>query len=149
MSAPSFTIAEFLRSDTALRRGIDNTPNATVLANITNILIPGMQRVRDLLAAPVLVSSGYRSLALNAAIGGSGRSQHVQGLACDFRAPGFGTPLEISRKLAENQASLRFDQLIFEGTWVHISFVSGKPRGQVLTAKFGGGGVRYLDGIVA
>ena len=56
-----FSLSELIRSQTALRRGIDNYPNASALANLRNILAPGLQRVRDLLGAPMHVTSGYRS----------------------------------------------------------------------------------------
>lgn len=145
---PSFRLSEFLRSETAVRRGLDNTPPAAVLANLTNILAPGMQRVRDLLETPVQITSGYRSPEVNRAVGGSGTSQHVLGLAADFVSPTFGSPRSIARFLADNQAVLRYDQLIFEGTWVHISFTpAGAPRGQVLSAHFSQGGVTYSPGI--
>lgn len=85
-----FRLSEFLRSEAAVRRGLDNTPRALELANIRNVLAPGMQRVRDCLAVPVFISSGYRSPEVNAAIGGSSASQHMQGLAADFVAPAFG-----------------------------------------------------------
>jgi zinc D-Ala-D-Ala carboxypeptidase len=144
----SFRLSEFLRSETAVRRGLDNTPPAAVLANIQHVLAPGMQRVRDALDNPVHITSGYRSPAVNRAVGGSAMSQHTLGLAADFVAPNFGSPRAISRYLADQAAILRFDQLIFEGTWVHISFVpAGAPRGQVLTAHFSQGGVTYSPGI--
>jgi len=143
----SFTLDEFLGSQTAIRRGIPNTPDAASLATIRQVLAPGMQRVRDLLDVPIFITSGYRSPVLNRAVGGSRTSQHVSGNAADFQAPGFGTPLEVCRFLLDNQALIGFDQLIEEGTWVHISFVSGAPRGQVLTAYFENGGVRYEQGL--
>ncbi len=142
-----FRLSEFLRSETAVRRGLDNTPPAPVLANLVNVLAPGMQRVRDLLETPVQITSGYRSPELNRAVGGSSTSQHTLGLAADFVSPTFGNPRAICRFLLEHQAVLRWDQLIFEGTWVHISFADQRPRGQVLTAHFAQGGVTYSPGI--
>lgn len=144
---PSFTLAEFLASQTATRKGISNTPDAGSLNTLRTVLAPGMQRVRDLLGVPLFISSGYRSPSLNSAVGGSRTSQHVTGNAADFYAPGFGSPLEICRFLERHQAQIGFDQLIEEGTWVHISFVTGAPRGQVLTAIFEQGGVRYAPGL--
>ncbi len=143
-----FRLSEFLRSDTAVRQGLDNTPKAVDLANIRNVLAPGMQRVRDSLGLPVLITSGYRSAEVNAAIGGSKSSQHSQGLAADFISPAFGTPRQVVQYLMERSGEIRFDQLIFEGSWVHISFVAGAPRSQVLTAHFmRGGGVSYSPGL--
>lgn len=144
----SFLLSEFLRSDTATRKGIDNTPPPDVLLNLRTVLGPGLQRVRDLLRMPVQITSGYRCPALNAFIGGVANSQHVQGLAADFICPEFGTPLAVARHLQSRAPDLRFDQLIQEGTWVHISFVASKPRGQVLTAHFDGAGpTTYTTGL--
>lgn len=143
---PSFWLSEFFKSDTAARKRIDNTPKAIHLANIKNVLAPGMQRVRELLGAPVHISSGFRSDALNAAIGGSLRSQHSLGLAADFTAPSFGDPLTVCRKLLEHRQEIDFDQLIYEGTWTHISF-SPKPRGMVLRATFTHLGTVYSQGL--
>jgi hypothetical protein len=143
----SFRLSEFLRSETAVRRGLDNTPLPTEMANIRNILAPGMQRVRNCLGAPVLVLSGYRSPEVNAAVGGSKASQHMKGLACDFVAPDFGLPKTIAKYLLQRGPELRWDQLIWEGGWVHISFVGGTPRGVVLTAHFAGGRVSYTPGL--
>lgn len=143
----SFRLSEFLRSETAVRRGLDNTPKATELANIRNVLAPGMQRVRNCLGVPVHVTSGYRSAEVNRAVGGSQSSQHSQGLAADFVAPDFGLPRAVARYLMERAPEIRFDQLIWEGAWVHISFTADRPRSQVLTAHFTGGGVSYTPGV--
>lgn len=142
-----FNLSEFLHSETAVRRGLLNVPPTPVLLAIKQQLAPGMQRIRDLLGQPIAVSSGYRSPAVNKAVGGSSTSQHTRGEACDFTAPGFGTPLQVCRAIVANRARIGFDQLIFEGTWVHVSFVASGARGQVLTAHFGAGGVRYTPGL--
>jgi hypothetical protein len=142
---PSFYLSEFLHSDTAVRRGLDNTPDALSLANIRNFLAPGMQSVRELLGRPVVISSGFRSPAVNRAVGGSRTSQHMVGLAADFICPGFGTPLQVARALVAS--SIKFDQLIQEGTWVHVSF-NAHPRRSVLTAVFTPNGTTYRDGLV-
>ena len=141
----NFHLSEFLSSDMAVRAGIDNTPPAVELGNIRGFLAPGMQRVRDLLGSPVLVSSGYRSPALNAAVRGSKTSQHMHGLAADFTCPGFGSPLQVARALLAS--AVEFDQLIQEGQWVHISFTA-RPRRVVLTAVFSAAGVSYRTGLV-
>lgn len=140
-----FHLSEFLHSDKAVRLGLDNTPDAAVLGAIRNFLAPGMQEVRNLIGAPILISSGYRSPQVNAAVGGARNSQHLQGLAADFTAPFFGTPLQIARAIVASR--LVFDQIIQEGSWVHISF-SAKPRRSVLTAKFSNGVASYTPGLV-
>lgn len=142
-----FWISEFLRSEVALRLGIDNKPGGDALNNLRNVLAPGMERIRGMLGVPVFVTSGYRSPAANAAVGGAVASQHTIGQAADFIAPEAGTPLSICRRIAQHQQEIHFDQLIYEGTWVHVSFVVAKPRGSVLTAHFEHGGVHYTPGL--
>lgn len=139
-----FHLSEFIRSQTADRRGLNNTPTASAMGNIRNFLAPGMQEVRDLINAPIHISSGYRSPIVNAAIGGSSKSQHMDGMACDFTAPFFGTPKDIARVIAASR--IKFDQLIMEGGWVHISFAA-TPRLQILTAHFTNGVARYTPGL--
>jgi uncharacterized protein YcbK (DUF882 family) len=141
-----FRLSEFLFSSTAVRLGIDNTPSASITATLCNVLIPSMQAVRDLLGQPIRVTSGYRSPALNAAIHGAHNSDHMTGHACDFVAPDFGTPRAIAHCLVENMAEVKFDQLIHEGAWVHISF-GPRRRNEVLTAHFRPGGVSYTQGL--
>jgi zinc D-Ala-D-Ala carboxypeptidase len=114
-----FTFAELCISKEAVRLGIDNTPDAVAAANLERIA-DLMERVRAQLGnRAVLVHSGYRSLAVNTAVGGVAASAHCQGLACDFVCPSFGPPLEIARELL--RSDIEYDQLILEYGWVHIS----------------------------
>ena len=144
---PSFRLSEFLVSDMAVRRGIDNTPSATQLANVRNILAPGMQEIRDILGLPIFITSGFRSVAVNKAVGGSKDSQHCDGLAADFKCPAMGLPSTVAKFLLVHGSRLPFDQLIMEGGWVHVSFVSKDPRHDVLTAHFTPAGVTYTIGL--
>ena len=125
-----FTLDEFTASQTAARRGIDNTPPAEVMPALIKTA-QGMEAVRVRLGgAPISISSGYRSPELNAAIGGSKTSQHTKGEAADFICPRFGSPTEVVYALRDS--GIEFDQLILEfGRWVHISFAA-KPRHMVL-----------------
>ena len=142
-----FTLEEAIRSDTATRKGLDNSPSAEVLANMMEAA-EQLEVVRRLLDAPIQVTSWYRSPKLNTLIGGSATGAHPEGWAIDFRAPGFGTPLEVCR--AVRDSGIKFDQLIYEGAgsgaWVHISFAP-RMRQQVLTAAFKANGVSYTAGI--
>ena len=140
MLSNNFSLAEFIESDTAMRLKIRNVPSPKVLERLRNTA-EGMERVRDILRdVPILVSSGYRSPALNKAVGGSATSDHMDGDACDFRAPAFGPPIHICHAIVKS--GLRFDQLIEEGTWVHISF-GPRMRQQVLTMRRG----KYFSGL--
>lgn len=134
-----FHLEQLLHSDTALERGIDNSPDATALANLRE-LAAGLDRVQDLLGHPLNITSGFRCPALNAAVGGVATSQHCQGLAADFDCPEFGTPMDIALAIA--RSDIEFDQCIMEfGRWVHLSFAAA-PRRRLLTIYSGAEGYR-------
>jgi hypothetical protein len=104
-----------------------------------------MDKVRVvLLDKSIHVDSWYRCLELNRLLGSKDTSQHVEGKAVDFTCPDFGTPLEICRQLIKFKDLIRFDQLILEHTWVHISFNSGSSHGEVLSLLATGG---YAHGL--
>ena len=130
-----FTLEEFTDSQTAARRGMDNAPKEGGKAHRNLLRIAEtMEKVRAILGHPVLISSGYRSEWLNAAVGGSKKSAHTHGLAADFTCPGFGTPLAICKALEPHMDDLGVDQLIHEfNTWVHLGLSGGEPRHQALT----------------
>lgn len=134
-----FTLEEFVTSQSAARLGLPNKPGGQELVNIKRTA-EVMERVRKLLGEkPVTVSSGYRSAAVNRAVGGASNSAHIVGLAVDFTVPGFGTPLEICHALAPHIGDLGVDQLIHEfGAWVHLGLSTGAPRRQALTIDHGG-----------
>jgi hypothetical protein len=138
-----FTIAELTFSQTADRKGIDNTPSPAVTGNLNRLMV-ALERIRDLVG-PVAVSSGYRSPALNAAVGGARDSAHVLGLAADITCKAM-TPKALATMIRESD--IEFDQLIYEGTWVHIGLAVGALRREVLTANFSGGRATYTRGIV-
>lgn len=132
---PHFTVEELTRSDTAIRLCIDQTPQANVLQQLL-FTAQQLEIVRELLGHPLHINSGYRSLKLNTAVGGAPNSAHLTGRAADFTCPEYGTPQQIVKFLSE-RPEVKFDQLIYEGTWVHIGFADN-PRREVLTAHFGG-----------
>lgn len=126
-----FTLAEMTVSDTAARRGLSNKPSPKALENLKR-LTALLDEIREELGHPIIVTSGYRSPEVNAAVGGSKTSAHCQGLAVDFTCPAVGTPLEVARRIAA--MGLEFDQLIHEfGTWVHLGLADGRARKQLLT----------------
>jgi zinc D-Ala-D-Ala carboxypeptidase len=139
-----FTLEELIRSDTASRLEINNTPSDKQLEHANKYLIPGLEQVRELLGNPILISSGFRSLSLNMAVpGSSSTSQHCKFEAADFTCPGFGSVLDVAKKIM--YSSISFDQLIYEyGSWVHLSF-SKTPRKKVLS-KYKA--TPYLTGLV-
>ena len=142
----NFSLAELTHSETAVRKGLNNEPGAEVLENLKS-LATALESVRALLGAPILISSGYRSPEVNAAVGGSANSAHCRGLAADFISPRYGSPLEICTALAASD--IAFDQLLLEGgSWTHLS-IAPTMRRQVLTAHFERGRVRYTAGLAA
>lgn len=129
--SPHFTLAEFTISSEAARRGISNDPPADLLATLKRTAL-GMETVRIRLGGmPIVVSSGYRSLELNRAIGSKDSSQHVKGQAVDFICPRYGSPANIVAALKDSDVP--YDQLILEfarngGGWVHVSFADSARR---------------------
>ena len=139
------TLAEFTRSDTATRLGIDNNLPLQLM-DAAKATAAMLERVRAVLDVPILVSSGYRCPALNAAIGSGPGSDHLKAAALDFRAPGFGSPLEICKALQPRMQALGIGQMIFEHTWVHIST---RPPASPVNAVLTLAGAGYVPGIVA
>ena len=135
----NLVLAEVMRSETAKRKGISNMPTPEHIENFKKLAENVFQPIRDHFAKPIHISSGYRSAALNKAIGGAASSQHCSGEAIDIDMDGTDiTNAEVFNYIKEN---LEFDQLIWEfGTdtnpdWVHVSYEStGKQRKQILKA---------------
>lgn len=132
----NFTLEEFIASDTAKERRIDNKPaNSTVVLNLQR-LANYLQRVRNCYARPIRISSGYRCKALNDAVGGAKSSQHLTGEAADLIT---GSKSENKRLFDIIRKIGGFDQLIDEKdyAWVHVSYRAGRLRGEVLRYKGG------------
>jgi hypothetical protein len=123
---PNFTLEEMIFSDTACLAGINNTPDATVTAELTTTCWM-LETIRAALGdVPISVSSGYRCPELNAIIGGVPDSQHQYGQAADICAYDFGSAKEVFDAILLIDPPLSFDQLIMEedqygNQWVHIS----------------------------
>lgn len=135
-------LSEVTKSNNAKRLGIDNTPTAEHLANLKKVAEKIFEPIRLHFGKPILISSGYRSAALNAATPGSAAtSQHCTGEALDLDQDSANTGITNRMVFDYILHNLDFDQLIFEfGTltdpdWVHVSYESaGKQRAQVLRA---------------
>lgn len=125
-----FSLDEFTASETAARRGIDNTPNAEQIEKL-RYLAQRLEEVRDLVGA-LHVNSGYRCPKLNAAIGSKPSSQHIKCEAADLISLNWLTPIQLCRAI--ETSGVAFDQMIYEfDSWMHISFVEENPRWNVLT----------------
>ena len=142
----NFSLNEFTKSDTAVRKGIDNTPNDVHLENMKALCENVLQKVRSHFGKSVRITSGYRSPELCEAIGSSSRSQHAKGQAADFEITGIDNK-DLAIWIRDN---VDFDQLILEfytegdpnSGWVHCSY-SDDNRKQVLSAKKTDQGTHY------
>lgn len=139
-----FFLDEFEKSEKAVELKINNSIPPNLQRSILR-LAQAAEEIRGRLGgATMLISSGYRCITLNRAIGSSDKSAHTRGLAIDFIAPKFGTPYQICMALAKDP-TIEFDQLIYEGTWVHFS-IDPRMRRELLT-KPKGHGDDYIRGI--
>ena len=117
-----FTLKEFVKSDTARRLGIDNTPSPQVEERLRQLVNYVLDPLREAYGRPIYVNSGYRCPALNRAVGGVAHSQHLTGEAADIT----GGNCQENRRLYEllRQLQLPVDQVINEHgfTWLHVSY---------------------------
>jgi len=142
-----FTRKEAERSQTARRRGIDNTIPNELLENVVNVAENILEPVRVHYGVPFSPSSWYRSEGLCLAIGSKATSQHAKGQAVDFEVPGISN-FEVAEFIIEN---LEFDQLILEyydginpnSGWLHVSYKDVLNRGNILRFD----GHRYKEGL--
>ena len=128
-----FTLDELIHSDTADRLGIDNSPTSEAVSNINDLVTNVLDNLRDGWGRPIIVTSGYRCKELNAAVGGTHNSQHLKGQAADIVSDDFEAFRRFVRRWCKDN---EFDQCIFEHSsdseWIHISYVEGRNRRQVL-----------------
>ncbi len=143
------TYAEAIRSDTAKRLGIDNTPNEEQLKNMESVAVNVFEPLRDNFCVPIYIPSFFRSKLLNKAIAGSTNSQHMNGEAIDLDADMFGiiTNKQIFDYIKDH---LKFDQLIAEDVkpdgkieWVHVSYKDTGNRNEILTMTIVNGKKHY------
>ena len=142
----NFTLSELTKSDTAIRKGINNNPNAEQIEKLKALCENILQPVRDHFGR-VKITSGYRSVELCAAIGSSARSQHAKAEAADFECPGVD-----NAELADwIHRELPYDQLILEfytpgepnSGWIHCRWIADQPRASYLWAYKSEGKTKY------
>ena len=142
----NFTLSELIKSDTAIRKGINNNPNAEQIEKLKALCENILQPVRDHFGR-VKITSGFRSVELCEAIGSSARSQHARAEAADFECIGVDNA-ELADWIHQN---LPYDQLICEfytpgepnSGWIHCSYVSDQPRASYLWAYKSEGKTKY------
>jgi hypothetical protein len=144
------SLSEVTRSESAKRKGISNMPTAEHIANFKILADKIFEPIRSHFKVPIIISSGYRSKELNAAIGGSLSSQHCTGEAIDIDMDGTTGGVSNKKVFDYIKGNLDFDQLIWEfGTdqnpdWVHVSYeTTGAQRKQVLKASRVNGNTVY------
>ena len=143
----NFSLIELTKSQTAERKGIDNTPSTEHQENLRSLCEMILQPIRDHFGQVVSISSGYRSPELCVAIGSSTKSQHASGCAADFEIFGVSNK-ELADYIDEN---LDYDQLILEywkesdpnSGWIHCSFNTQGNRKQYLRAYKENGSTKY------
>lgn len=132
-----FSVKEFTHSDTAVKKGINNIPKADYLVQNIQKSAEKLDKLREYLGFPFIVSSWFRCDELNKAVGGSLSSDHRNGFAIDLTTRKLDV-ITFAKSLAEACEKLKipYDQIIYEQTWVHISFAP-RNRGQKLTYRQG------------
>lgn len=130
----NFKMSELIHSDTAIRYKINNMPDINSLDCMLDLIVNCLQKVRDKIGKPMIITSGYRCPEVNKKVGGvvdahgNPISQHCKGQAADFTVSGL-TPAQIVQII--KTSGIEYDQLINEyNKWVHISYVNGKNRKQ-------------------
>jgi len=149
----NFTLSEMVKSETALRHGMDNTPGETEIENLKRLCEQVLQPVRNHFKTGVKVNSGFRHPEVNAKVGGSKTSDHCKGQAADIEIPGIPNA-DLAIWIMDN---LQYTQLILEfytpgipdSGWVHVSYDPANLKKQNLTAVKKDGKTVYLPGLVA
>ena len=149
----NFTLSELTKSETASRRGMDNTPGEAEIANLQTLVDKVLQPIREHYGRGVHVNSGFRHPDVNAAVGGSTTSDHCKGMAADIEIPGVATA-DLAQWIADN---LEFRQLILEfytpgvpdSGWVHVSYNPADNKKQIMTAMRENGRTVYKPGLIA
>ena len=128
-----FTLSEFVRSETATNKNIDNMPTPDVVDNLRNLCSNVLEPARVSFCAPIYITSGYRCPALNKAVGGKPTSQHLRGEAADLQVRGIENLRKLYKLIRDNGV---FDQLLYESNgatkWIHVSYKSSGNRRQAI-----------------
>ena len=126
----NFKISELIHSDIAIKNNINNMPDINSLDNMLNLIFYCLQPIRNKINKPIIISSGFRNSEVNFLAKGKTNSQHLKGQAVDFIIKGMKIEdiIDFVKK-----SNIEYDQLINEyDKWVHISYVKGKNRKQIL-----------------
>ena len=147
----NFSLIEFTESNTAIRNGIDNNPTAEHIHNLVELCENVLQPLRDRIGSSIRVTSGYRSEALNTAIGGSKTSDHSFGRAADIKLVINGVNMSEELYHGIKAMGVPFKQIIWEfgdddtPQWVHIAFDKDNNKMQCLKAYKEDGKTKYMN----
>jgi len=147
----NFSLAEFTKSETAIRKGLDNTPTPEVIANLQKLVDNIIQPIREAIDKPIKINSGYRAPEVNASVGGSKTSDHCKGQAADIEINGMANG-DLAQYIVDNY---KFTQVILEfytagipdSGWVHVSYDPNNLKCEALTAVKQDGKTVYLKGL--
>ena len=147
----NFSLKEFIKSDTATRKGLDNTPSPEVVANLQKLVDNIVQPLRTSYDKVVTINSGYRSPEVNASVGGSKTSDHCKGMAADIEIEGESN-FDLAQHIVD---TYKFTQVILEfytqgvpdSGWVHVSYDEDNLKCEVLTAVKQDGKTIYMKGL--
>jgi hypothetical protein len=147
----NFSLAEFTKSETATRKGLDNTPTPEVVANLQKLVDNIIQPIRENIGKPININSGYRAPEVNASVGGSKTSDHCKGQAADIEINGMANG-DLAQYIVDNY---KFTQVILEfytagipdSGWVHVSYDPNNLKCEALTAVKQDGKTVYLKGL--
>lgn len=149
----NFSLAEFTKSETATRKGLDNTPTPEVIQNLQKLVDNIIQPLREAIGKPININSGYRAPEVNASVGGSKTSDHCKGQAADIEINGMANG-DLAQYIVDNY---KFTQVILEfytkgipdSGWVHVSYDPSNLKCEALTAVKQDGKTVYLKGLHA
>ena len=126
----NFKISELIHSDTAVKNGINNTPDTNSFDNMLELIVNCLQPIRNKLGKPMIITSGYRNSQVNKLVAGAATSQHTKGQAADFTVNGM-PPAKVIEFI--KNSGIEYDQLINEyNQWTHISYNKDHNRNQIL-----------------
>jgi zinc D-Ala-D-Ala carboxypeptidase len=149
----NFSLAEMIKSETALRHDLDNTPGEVEIENLRVLCEQVLQPLRDAYGRGIKVNSGFRHPDVNAKVGGSRTSDHCKGQAADIEIPGVAN-YDLAKYISDY---FNFTQVILEfytpgvpdSGWVHVSYDPANLKRQVLTAMRENGKTVYKPGLIA
>lgn len=147
----NFSLHEMTKSETALRKGLENEPDPQQMYSLTRLCEEILQPVRDMFG-PTKVNSGFRHPDVNSAVGGSKTSDHCKGMAADIEVPGVANG-DLAQWIVDN---CEFRQVILEfytpgipdSGWVHVSYNPDDNKKQILTAMRENGRTVYKVGLI-